>query len=346
MKPGALFARFLFSTFLPYTAVPLTAPAYAQRDGDHAPGQMLTEEFRQGRLTALWHRMTPEMQSAIGSEQKFDQLRQSILAQFGGEVALISQQAMQFLDLYLYWRIAIYEKGSAPLITQWAVDKEGRVSGFYVRLHQKPAASRFADEGPKIRLHLPFAALSNNGQWYVYWGGRTIEDNYHAANVSERFAYDFVIARDGKSHVGDGKRLDDYHCWGQPILAPASGTVVQITEALPDNPIGTTDKANPGGNHVVLRLGDKRYAFFAHLQRGSVRVLPGQKLHKGQEIGQCGNSGNSSEPHLHFHIQTTPVIGTGEGRPAFFRDYIADGDHIETGEPLRGQSISPLPAPR
>ena len=73
-------------------------------------------------------------------------------------------------------------------------------------------------------------------------------------------------------------------------------------------------------------------------------VAEGERVEAGQEIGRCGNSGNTSEPHLHFHLQTTPVLGEGEGLPAFFNAYMADGETVERGEPVRGQTVEPLTA--
>ena len=59
----------------------------------------------------------------------------------------------------------------------------------------------------------------------------------------------------------------------------------------------------------------------------------------GDALGKCGNSGNTTEPHLHFHLQDSPKLGEGEGKPAFFADYVADGKDIERGEPVKGQVV-------
>ena len=59
----------------------------------------------------------------------------------------------------------------------------------------------------------------------MFWGGRTIEQNYHAADKAQRFAYDFLIRRDGASHIGDPSKLENYLCWDRPILAPAEAIV-------------------------------------------------------------------------------------------------------------------------
>lgn len=79
----------------------------------------------------------------------------------------------------------------------------------------------------------------------------------------------------------------------------------------------------------------------AHLQRGSVAVQVGDWVEPGDLLGLCGNSGNSSEPHLHNHLQNTPDFPGGEGLPALFRSYLVDGVLVERGEPLRGQFVAP-----
>ena len=96
----------------------------------------------------------------------------------------------------------------------------------------------------------------------------------------------------------------------------------------------------PCGNHVVLDLGNEEYLFIAHLQTGSVKVKPGDHVKAGDAMGLCGNSGNSSEPHLHIHLQTTPRFGDGKGLPLQFQHYEADKKPVDRGEPTRGQAIS------
>jgi murein DD-endopeptidase MepM/ murein hydrolase activator NlpD len=72
------------------------------------------------------------------------------------------------------------------------------------------------------------------------------------------------------------------------------------------------------GNHVVQALGDGRYAFYAHLQRGSVTVRPGQRIRRGQVIGRLGNSGNTSAPHLHLHVMDGRSVLGSDGLPFVF----------------------------
>lgn len=100
--------------------------------------------------------------------------------------------------------------------------------------------------------------------------------------------------------------------WGEEVLAVADGVVRAVTEGIPDNegPERAVDISlqTAGGNSVLLDIGDDRYAYYAHLQQGSIRVSAGQTVEAGQVLGVIGNSGNTGSPHLHFHM----TLGGGE----------------------------------
>lgn len=129
----------------------------------------------------------------------------------------------------------------------------------------------------------------------------------------EMFAIDWVRLAGDRAFRGDGKRTTDWACYGEPLYAVADGTVVSTRDGMPDIPPFTE---NPNlrsprdypGNNVQIRLRPGVYAGYAHLQPGSVRVRPGQRVRSGQMIGRVGNSGNTSGPHLHFGIQARPDL--------------------------------------
>ena len=115
---------------------------------------------------------------------------------------------------------------------------------------------------------------------------------------------------------------------GIDLVVPA-GTVVGVLDNVPETTPGgfpqsiTAEKA--GGNHVVVAIGGGRYAFYAHMQPGSVRVKVGQKVKVGQVLGLLGNSGNSDGPHLHFHIMSTPHPLEANGMPYRFSNFTVEG---------------------
>jgi murein DD-endopeptidase MepM/ murein hydrolase activator NlpD len=192
---------------------------------------------------------------------------------------------------------------------------------------------------PSSRDHWPSGVrfrLPLDGPVTVVWGGATVDVNYHASDPSERWAYDLLVTRDGRSFEGDGTRLDDYYAYGRPVLAPAGGLVRAVADGADDR-LGRRARAFGGaGNHVVIEVAPGEYLFVAHLQRGSIGVRPGDRIAAGQPVGRVGNSGNSSEPHVHLHLQDTPDALWGEGIPFFFHDYREDGRPVERGMPTGG----------
>ena len=168
----------------------------------------------------------------------------------------------------------------------------------------------------KTALRLPFAP---GEAWTVFWGGDTRSQNRHIDAPDQRHAYDFVITQSGATHTGAGRENADYFAWNRPILAPAPGTVIAVRNDIPDNTPGTMRPEVALGNFVLLDFGNHEYGVLAHLRRGTVAVKPGQTVRTGDPLGKCGNSGNSSEPHLHFHVQDTPrLLADAHGLPAPF----------------------------
>ncbi len=99
------------------------------------------------------------------------------------------------------------------------------------------------------------------------------------------------------------KDLDDYAIFGEPVYAPCSGEVVDVENGLPDLTPPESDEVNKAGNYVLIQCDDEAVVLLAHLKRGSVTVQPGQTVAVGDRLGEVGNSGNTSEPHLHINAQ-------------------------------------------
>lgn len=201
---------------------------------------------------------------------------------------------------------------------------------------QEPWPSSRLDYQTRTPLRLPF-----QGEWYVLWGGRERSANVHVITMDQRFAYDFLVGVNGQSNTGDGSVNEQYYCFGRPVVAPGAGVVVEASDGVEDNKPGERSSGHPLGNFVVIDHGNGEFSFLAHLRRDSVAVKTGDPVKPGDRLGACGNSGNSTEPHLHYHLQTTGRFAGGEGLPAQFLDYVADGREVARGEPRRGQTIRP-----
>lgn len=138
-------------------------------------------------------------------------------------------------------------------------------------------------------------------EFYVFWGGNNALFNYHYSNESQRYAYDLIIMKEGKSFEGNGKELENYYCYNSKIVAPNAGEVIATENTTRDNMIGVTDNYNYLGNYIIIKH-DNEYSLIAHLKYKSIMLKEGDWVEKGDTIGLVGNSGNSTEPHIHFQL--------------------------------------------
>jgi hypothetical protein len=242
---------------------------------------------------------------------------------------------------------AAYAWGEATLTIDVTFDQQGQVmtlqSAAYWPLPPDPAA-----DIATTPYQLPF-----EGTWLVVWGGDTELENYHVSTPNQRHAYDILIWKDGATYSGDGTANEQYYAWGQKVLAPAGGTVVAVLndqEDLLPNQIADPEAAqqiapatHPAGNHVVIQVAGSEFVLLAHIQQGSVRVQPGDDVRAGDVLGLVGNSGNTSEPHIHIHVQDAEDFFAPDatGLPLQFTDFLADGQPSDLGVPVQGQFVAP-----
>jgi hypothetical protein len=149
--------------------------------------------------------------------------------------------------------------------------------------------------------------------------------------LAQRYAIDFAQFHmvDGRARTWKGPEDQNrsYFCYDQPIHSVAAGKVVAVMDGLPENVPHSGKLAmdltwqNAGGNHVVVDIGFGLYAFYAHMRPGSVAVKEGDIVTAGQLLGHVGNTGSSTEPHLHFHIIDRPQFLSGQGVPYEFANF-------------------------
>jgi murein DD-endopeptidase MepM/ murein hydrolase activator NlpD len=119
--------------------------------------------------------------------------------------------------------------------------------------------------------------------------------------------------------------VSDFYCYGKKILAPADGIIVEVKNDYKDSKIMGNGKTDPlikdiRGNYIIIKHAENEYSFLAHLMPNSILVSVGQPIKRKQPIAMCGNSGNTSEPHLHFHIQNGQNFFTSMGLPIHFQN--------------------------
>ena len=233
---------------------------------------------------------------------------------------------------------AVHRWGGRAVVLQVVLDARGAIAAISLAPPNALPPDPHAGRPLRADLSLPF-----NGTWWVFWGGPTERQNYHVVAPDQRHAYDFVVWRFGATHRACGNEERRLLGLGEDCAAPpAAGRVVEAVDGVRDNrpQVQIENPQAPAGNHVVLDLGNGEYALLAHLQKGTVRVRVGDRVRAGAALGLVGNSGNSSEPHLHFHVQDRPgLFGAARGLPVTFVGYRADGRRVARGTPVQGQFI-------
>jgi len=182
---------------------------------------------------------------------------------------------------------------------------------------QSSKSSTLLKRSPSFAGRLPF-----DGIWYVL--NEHGYQDLHKRYLAEAFAYDFIqVGANGKSYQQDGKHNSDYYDYGKKVLAAKDGTIVFVRTDVYENDPGRTNLNTPGGNVVVIDHGDNQFGYYAHLRPNSITVKAGVKVKAGDPIGEVGNSGESYEPGLHFHVMNNPDSNMGDGIPVVFDNWKA-----------------------
>lgn len=222
---------------------------------------------------------------------------------------------------YAAWKEKDGDRGLTVIM-----DGEGRISG--LRLLDAKTFPETDKAETKLEYGLPVKE-----DWFVFWGGDNVLLNYHYEFESQRYAYDLIRVKDGFSYEGDPARNESYYAFGREIVAPRDGTVVQVVNDIADNePVGTVNEDQPAGNMVVIDHGNGEFSYLAHLKKGSATVKVGDAVTKGETIGLGGNSGNSTEPHLHFQLSDGPDLFAGKALRVRWEDGL---------RPVQGETVRP-----
>ncbi len=171
-----------------------------------------------------------------------------------------------------------------------------------------------------VMLNLPV-----KGTWLAMHAGKEKWVNYHSNYAPQRFAIDMVkLNENGQFFNNNGEDSSDFISFGDSVFAPCQAVVIKMVDGFPTQKIyAGEDSINPAGNYISLKLSDNQFLFLAHLKANSFAVKMGDTLRSGQFIAFSGNSGNSSFPHLHMHLQNKSTIN----------------DTLSTGLPFRFNSI-------
>lgn len=229
----------------------------------------------------------------------------------------------EILSLFVYfWLLGLLEIALGfKIFVQSLYQLYGLI---YIKLFKKRPFPSTENYTCKNNYILPF-----KNEWLVGNGG--VEKKYsHSWEVyTQRYAYDFIILnKEGTSSSGDRKELSSYYCYGENIIASADGVVVDIKNSEKDSYVdgkrAYCDSSDIRGNYITIDHGKNEFSCSAHLIKDSITVKIGDTVKQGDVIAKAGNSGNSSEPHLHFQLQDGKDFCLSYGLPITFSNIKVD----------------------
>jgi murein DD-endopeptidase len=187
--------------------------------------------------------------------------------------------------------------------------------------------------GPWVAIYDPLLKGGHRTAIYTVTG---------RARIPGRFAIDFITLPPAGVMVRNPTvRPDNWNGFGSDVLAVADGVVVAALDDSLDWAAQPVAPENASGNYVAIDIGSGRFAFYEHLQRGSVAVKAGQRVRRGQVIARLGSSGSTSiGPHLHFHVADANSLLAAEGLPFVFRQFVHLGGYASIDALVNGLTPS------
>jgi len=228
--------------------------------------------------------------------------------------------------------------GQSAVLFIWIAFDSGTIVP--ARLRHRMLMSNGAIEGAEIGTHhaeLRVLGPPLNGSDWLARSGPS-NSSYHrrgilvfdgTAIIDRRYAIDWVRIRNGATFSGDEHSDRSYYAYGEPVLAVADGRVVSARDGILENlpahegfrPAVPLTMETLAGNTITLDVGGSQFAYYMHLQRGSVSVKVGDRVRRGDVLARIGISGDAREPHLHFEVTNSPRLLVGEGVPYLIEQY-------------------------
>ena len=349
-RPQFIVAVVLFSTMV-YAQSPATSPAKAaaaaktssyaaypmMSEAAKERGRKLFEMFKAGQAGAIWATSPADNRKHAENEKKFVATLAQWKTRLGPEKTVLEETIVPYMTkrATVYSRLSEFTNAKVPIAAMIIIDENGDTEAFTVRPIQTPPEGHNAGYKDTAKLMLPFS-----GQWFVYQGGHGIFDNVNEMAEEQRFAIDFILLKNNSPFEGDASTNEQFYCFGQPVFAPADGTVVRVVNDIGDNAPGKPSQDKPKGNLVMISHGNNEYSVLTNLKQNSVKLKMRDRVKQGDQVGECGNSGASVVPMIHFQMQNSAGFPSVESLPSQFNDYVADGKPVKVGEVGRGQTVS------
>lgn len=287
--------------------------------------------YNEGRYDSLFLNFSPTMKEGLPLEKT-----KEVLTGIGRQMGNMSGLEYQWKES----EAAFYkgEFANGLLLVLLSLDDNDEIAGLYFSPYETSPAESATQRRNTTPMALPF-----RGEWAVVWGGDTKMQNYHIGVPMQKNAIDIMmVGQDDKPFRTDGKGNDDYYCFGQKVFSPCDGVVYMAVDGVRDNRPGVMNGGFAFGNSVVIETDAGEYVVLAHFKNGSVKVKQGEKVRRGELLGLCGNSGNSTSAHIHMHIQDDPDFNKAVGIKCFFESILVNGVPESDHSPVRGERIAPL----
>ena len=318
--------RILIASIVLLCVVHLSFAQKTETEALKKVAEQFMTNYNADNYDAIFSMFGSQMQTAVPKDA-LNNFLSGLKAQAGSLESLVFSRYQNGVALYK----STYER--SVLGFNLSIDNQSKINGMQViPFTEVNSPILIRNKTPMI---LPFKE-----EWSVFWGGDTQEDNYHVTVESQKGAFDLVIRDEkGQSYKTDGTTNEDYYVFGKDIIAPADGEVVLVVDGVKDNIPGQMNPVYVPGNTVIIKTANDEYLFFAHFKQHSIVVEQGQQVKQGELLGLCGNSGNSSEPHLHFHIQNIENMVNAIGAKSYFAEIMVNGELKKDYSPVRGEKI-------
>ncbi len=319
------------------TAAILLSLVLTQSAPSLGQGRTFVTALQSGDVSKVWQKSgtAPGQQfTSLAALQKFA----AGLRSYGTESKLVSEGLSQDRNgNTVYTRVCAVSNWARGIEISLVMDAQSRLLAASMNFATKEAPTTYGAYRSLVKLRLPLEET-----WHVLWGGRTWDDNRHASVSDMRFALDLLQRKNGSSAEGKGLLNEDYFAWNQNVLAPADGVVVVAEGGVADNLPNRAVGGNLYGNLLVIDHGTDEFTLLGHLRQGSLLVKPGDRVTQGQRLARVGNSGMSTEPHLHFQLMDTSDWRSAHGLPLQLHDFVRNGTLVDRAEPRRGDVLTPV----
>ncbi|MDT0554556.1 peptidoglycan DD-metalloendopeptidase family protein [Patiriisocius hiemis] len=301
---------------------------FSQSPNYEAALKSFQENYNNNNPEPIFNMFDATMQASVNLNTTTD-IVTTFQTNYGNFKSFHFKERKETLETYT----GVFENGKLTILL--SLNSENKINGLLFKPYEDDGSPGKFDRNTTT-MQLPF-----KGDWFTFWGGTDKRDNYHVINRAQRGAFDFVIVdSNNKTYERSGTRNEDYYAFGKPLYAVCDAEVVQVITGIEDNKPGTMNPKQALGNSLTLKTSNNEYVVYAHFEKGTIKVKKGDRVVKGQLLGNCGNSGNSSEPHLHIHLQDDKDMANATGARLFFEELLVNGELQNDYSPVKNDVIS------